>query len=130
MVITGLNPREKLQLSYELAFYPPRLSEFWMLIKKGELTDKTAIADLIQSSLLLHRALPETGFSSTRALRRLAHNQACSKSFVPETFLKNIAKKLGLTIEIKVDRVPGSMIRDIGLPPFAHSTHGFITQNI
>ena len=39
--------RDRLQLAYELAFYPPRLNEFWRRLKDG------AVEDLDQAGELL-----------------------------------------------------------------------------
>lgn len=91
MDILKLAPRERLQYLYELAFFPPRLSEFWMQVKKAEM-DRGSAAEAIRGALLLHLALPERGYSPTRALQRLAHYQAISKPFVPVTFLKTSRK--------------------------------------
>jgi hypothetical protein len=121
MEIKNLTAREKLQLAYELAFFPPRLNEFWRSIKDGKLAEENGIAELIRMGLLLHLALPESGYASARALKRLAYYQACSKGFAPETFLKNIASRLGMNMEIEEHYVPGNMIRDIGLPEFSHA---------
>lgn len=121
MEIMNLTPREKLQLAYELAFFPPRLSEFWREIRENKITERAEITELIKMALCLHLALPESGYASTRALKRLAYYQACSKLFVPETFLINIAAKLNLNVRLEQNRVPGNMVRDIGLPPFTHA---------
>lgn len=109
--------REELQFLYELAFFPPRLSEFWTRIKRGEIDRETAAA-AIRGALLLHLALPESGYASVRALRRLARYQANSKPFVPVTTLTNMAKKLDVDVAPTVNHVPPEMVRDVGLPPF------------
>ncbi|MGD9611957.1 MAG: hypothetical protein AB7V22_03560 [Kiritimatiellia bacterium] len=112
-----MKSRADLQFLYELAFYPPRLSEFWMRVKRGEI-DREAAAEAIRGALLLHLALPESGFASVRALKRLAHYQASSKPFGPVTFLTNIAKTLNVDVVPTVAHVPPGMVRDVGLPMF------------
>jgi hypothetical protein len=96
----NMTSREELQFLYELAFHPPRLSEFWGQVKSGQIERESA-AEAIRGALRLHLALPESGYASVRALKRLAGYQAGSKPFVPVTFLTNIAKQLG------VERHPG-----------------------
>lgn len=113
----SVTTREQLQFLYELAFHPPRLSEFWGRVKRSEI-DRESAAQAIRGALLLHLALPESGYASVRALKRLAHYQASSKPFVPVAFLTNMAKQLGVDVAPAVDHVPPGMVRDIGLPPF------------
>ena len=115
-----MKPRAELQFLYELAFFPPRLSEFWMRIKRGEI-DREAAAEAIRGALLLHLALPESGYASVRALKRLAHYQASSKPFGPVTFLTNIAQTLNVEVAPTAAHVPPDMVRDVGLPPFCRS---------
>lgn len=110
-----MTPREKLQYSYELAFYPPRLNAAWQQIKKGEAGEE--IKELLDTALLLHQMLPETGFSSQRALQRLALYQAKSRAFGMVGFIRNIRSALGCR-ELEEHVVPGALVRDIGLPPF------------
>ena len=66
----------------------------------------------------LHLALPESGYASVRALKRLAHYQASSKPFGPVAFLTNIAQYLNVDVAPTVAHVPPGMVRDVGLPPF------------
>ncbi len=113
----NMTSREELQFLYELAFHPPRLSEFWGRVKRSEIGREDA-AQAIRGALLLHLALPESGYASVRALKRLAHYQACSKPFVPVAFLTNMAKWLGVDVAPATNQVPPGMVRDIGLPPF------------
>lgn len=115
-----MKSRAELQFLYELAFFPPRLSEFWMRIKRGEI-DREAAAEAIRGALLLHLALPERGYASVRALKRLAHYQASSKPFGPVTFLTNIAQTLNVEVAPTAAHVPPDMVRDVGLPPFCRS---------
>jgi len=114
-----MTAREKLQYSYELAFYPPSLHHVWDLIKSGGVSDLDELRELLDMALLLHQALPENGFASQRALNRLAMYQAKSRAFGLPGFLKNIRRKLGCD-NISTNVVPGHMVRDIGIPPLNH----------
>lgn len=111
-----MTPREKLQLSYELAFHPPRLNQMWNRVKKG--APPEGIKELLDTALLLHQALPESGYASQRALQRLALYQAKSRAFGMVRFLKNIRSTLGCG-ELEQHVVPGNLVRDIGLPPLS-----------
>ena len=114
-----MTAREKLHLAYEIAFYPPRLNIIWNRLKRNELEkdlNKEKIGELIDMALLLHQALPEDGYSSSHALKRLALYQAKSRAFGMVRFLRNIREYLGRS-EIRIPySVPGEMVRDIGLP--------------
>ena len=114
-----MNSREKLQYCYELAFFPPRLNEVWGRIKKGDVSDTDALGELLDSALLLHQALPSTGYASQRALNRLALYQAKARAFGTVAFLNNIRQRLGRGV-LNQAKLPGSMVRDIALPPFSH----------
>lgn len=116
-----MTPRDQLQLVYELAFYPPRLHKFWSELRGKMLIHRDQTEELLRKALLLHLALPEKGFQSQRALKRVAYYQASSKAFGIETFIKNIGKKLDLDIIPNVNKIPPSMIRDVKLPPFERS---------
>jgi len=72
----AMTPREKLQLSYEITFFPPRLNELWARIRAGTIENNEETAELLDTALLLHQALPESGYPSQRALARLAQYQA------------------------------------------------------
>ena len=115
-----MNPRERLQHVYELAFYPPRLHEFWNDLKNKSDINREEIADLLRAALSLHLALPETGYQSQRALKRVASYQASAKAFGTESFIRNIARQLELDINPKTDKIPPGMIRDLRLPEFSH----------
>jgi hypothetical protein len=115
-----MTAREQLQYWYELAFFPPRLDEFWGQVKRGEI-DREIAASAIRGALQLHLALPESGYASVRALKRLAQYQARSKPFAPVTFLTNIANQLGVNAVPAETHVPAWMVRDIGLPPFCRT---------
>ncbi len=111
-----MTSRERLQLAYELAFYPPRLNEVWMRIVKHPEKRDAELGEMLDQAWLLHQALPERGYASQRALNRLALYQARSRAFGMVTFLRNIRRHLGRPL-IDTHVVPGSMVRDIGLPP-------------
>ena len=116
-----MTPRDQLQLVYELAFYPPRLHQFWSELRGQVSIDREQTADLLRKALLLHLALPERGFQSQRALKRVANYQASSKAFGIESFLKNIGKELGLDVIPSVNKIPPGMIRDMKLPEFSRT---------
>ncbi len=111
--------RQELQTCYEYAFHPPSLNRLWYQIKRREI-DPEAVKPLLDKAMMLHLALPESGFASQRALQRLAFYQAKSRAFGLPTFLRNIRTILGCS-EIEIFTVPGNLVRDIGLPPFAHT---------
>ena len=114
-----MTEREKLQLSYELAFHPPRLNEAWYRIKNGQVENPEELGELLDTALLLHQALPEDGYASQRALTRLALYQAQAHAFGTVRFLRNLRRKLGRPA-LRTRVVPGHLVRDIGLPPFSH----------
>ena len=116
-----MTPRDQLQLVYELAFYPPRVHQFWSDLRGKVVIDREQTEDLLRKALLLHLALPEKGFQSQRALKRVANYQASSKAFGTESFLRNIGKKLGLNVISSATKIPPGMIRDMKLPEFSHS---------
>lgn len=115
-----MSPREKLQMAYEIAFFPPRIHLVWNEIKRGAVKNRDELVELLDMALSLHQALPESGFQSYRALKRLANYQADSRMFGTVTFLKNIRDYLGLAPLI-VSTVPAHFVRDIGLPEFRRS---------
>jgi len=115
-----MTPREKLQLSYEIAFFPPRLNEVWAEIRAGTLPNIEETTELLDTALQLHQALPESGYSSQRALARLAQYQARARAFGMVGFLRSIRNKLGRTKPV-APVVPGNLVRDIGLPPLDRS---------
>jgi hypothetical protein len=116
--------RAKLQAAYELAFFPPRLHQLWSRIKHGRIEDEQETVELLEMALTLHRALPERGYSSMRALKRLAYYQAASRCFAPVTFLYNVYKRFTGRDPDLPDEVPGDWVRDIGLPEFSHHREG------
>ena len=119
-----MNPRERLQLVYELAFYPPRLHRFWSDLKNQSDVNREETKTLLHDVLSLHLALPEKGFQSQRALKRVAGYQASAKAFGTESFIRNIARHLELDINPKTDKIPPGMIRDLRLPEFSHRKRG------
>ncbi len=112
-----MTERDKLQLSYELAFFPPRLNELWSRIRIGILTNREEVGQLLDAALLLHQALPDRGYGSQRALARLAQYQANARAFGMVGFLRSIRRSLGRDNPVG-SVVPGHLVRDIGLPPF------------
>jgi hypothetical protein len=107
--------REKLQFSYELAFYPPRLNEVWDQVKRKQVANLEELGELLDTALLLHGALPNEGFASQRALNRLALYQAKARAFRTVPFLRNLRRALGRP-PLPPSEVPGHLVRDIGLP--------------
>ncbi len=119
-----MNSREKLQYCYELAFYPPRLNEFWGKVKRGEITATAETVEMLDTALLLHQALPESGYASQRALKRLACYQADARAFGMPRFIRNIRNHLACP-SFKKHLIPGSLVRDIGLPALSHHPSAF-----
>ena len=113
-----MTEREKLQLCYELAFFPPRLNEAWDRIKRNTVPDPDELGELLDIALLLHQALPEKGFSSQRALTRLALYQARARAFGMVGFISRLCQRLNRP-PLTAREVPGRLVRDIGLPPLA-----------
>ncbi len=116
-----MTARQELQCCYEYAFHPPSLNRLWRQIKQQKIGVEE-VKPLLDTAMTLHLALPESGFSSQRALQRLALYQAKSRAFGMPTFLHNIRKALGCN-EIEASTVPGALVRDIGLPAFSHAPH-------
>ena len=114
-----MNSREKLQVGYELAFYPPRLNDLWHRVKRGQIADVEAWGELLDLALLLHQTLPSEGYASQRALNRLALYQAKARAFGAVRFLENVRRHLGRP-PLALTVIPGNLVRDIGLPPFSH----------
>lgn len=115
-----MTAREKLQAAYELAFHPPRLHRIWNQVKNNPPGQTDELADLVDLALCLHQSLPEDGYASQRALKRLAMYQADSRAFGTVRCLMYIRRKLGRRGAFSKKSVPGNMVRDIGLPPFSH----------
>ena len=115
-----MTERNRLQECYELAFYPPRLNQVWRQIKTGDVRDRAELGEMLDTALLLHLALPSAGYASQRALNRLALYQAKARAFGTVTFLRNLRRHLGRG-PLSDYEVPAHLVRDIGLPPFAHN---------
>lgn len=115
-----MTAREKLQMSYELAFFPPKLNAFWrdVSLKKETCCDERAEA--LDDAARLQLALPESGFSSQRALERVAVYQARSRAYGMPRFLRAVRRHLHRP-ELTEKEVPGRLIRDIALPVFGRS---------
>ena len=116
-----MTEREKLQLCYELAFFPPRLNEAWERIRRNAALDADELGELLDTALLLHQALPENGFSSQRALSRLAMYQARARAFGMVGFIRRLRQRLKRQ-PLTAHEVPGHLVRDIGLPPLARQS--------
>lgn len=114
-----MTARDKLQFSYELAFFPPRLNQIWLRVRNQSDDVPADLGEMLDTALLLHQALPETGYASQRALNRLALYQAKSRAFGMVRFLENVRRRLGRP-EITARTVPPHLVRDIGLPVFQH----------
>ena len=110
--------RERLQYSYELAFYPPRLNQVWRQIKQNAVADPEELGRMLDAALQLHGALPDAGYASQRALNRLALYQAKARAFRTVSFLRNLRRELGRE-PLPLAEVPGALVRDIGLPPLS-----------
>lgn len=113
-----MTPREKLQDCYALAFYPPRLNQVWRQIQHGKIANIDELGERLDTALLLHQALPCSGYASQRALNRLALYQAKSRAFGTVQFLKNIRTYLHRGPLLQTE-VPGALVRDIRLPPLS-----------
>ena len=112
-----MTPREQLQYAYELAFYPPRLHEVWNALQRGQVANSQEVGESLDTALALHQALPQEGYSSQRALERLALYQARARAFGTVRFLVNLRRRLGRP-PLSITEVPGHLVRDIGLPRF------------
>ncbi len=110
-----MTEREKLQLAYELAFFPPRLNEAWDKIRRNSVPDDDELGILLDTALLLHQALPERGYASQRALTRLALYQARARAFGMVGFIRRLRERLNRP-PLTAREVPPSLVRDIGLP--------------
>ncbi len=114
-----MNGRERLQYCYELAFHPPRLNEVWHRVKRGDVSDLDELGEMLDTAWLLHQTLPDDGYASQRALNRLALYQAKARAFGNVRFLENLRTHLGRPPLARAV-IPGSMVRDIGLPELSH----------
>jgi len=110
--------RATVQQAYELAFFPPAADRLWQRIKRDPAAASAATRELVELALLLHLALPERGYASQRALKRLANYQADARPFRTVAFLHNMRRVLGTTAALPASTVPGWLVRDIALPVF------------
>ena len=113
--------RDTLQQAYELAFFPPAADRLWNGIRKDPHAASAEVRELVGLALLLHLALPERGYASQRALKRLANYQADARPFCTVTFLHNLRRVMGETEAMSATSVPGWMVRDVPLPVFGRS---------
>ena len=112
-----MNPREKLQLAYELAFHPVRLNEVWNRVERETQPQPAALREAADWAAALHQRLPEAPDVSARALKRLAAYQAASRLFRMATAVNRFREVLGNRTAVPAE-VPAWMVRDIALPPF------------
>jgi hypothetical protein len=113
-----MTPRERLQLAYEIAFFPPRLNQLWSEYSKAKLScEQTDFEQALTLANQLQLALPESGYASQRALTRLALFQARSRAYGMPGFIRAVRRRLHLA-PITDTHVPGHLVRDISLPPY------------
>lgn len=115
-----MTPREKIQLGYELAFFPPALNALWGRLRHHSILEDTAIGEALDMAALLHLALPESGYASQRAIQRLALYQARSRAFGMPAFVRAVRACLGRP-PLDATVVPGALVRDIALPVFGRA---------
>jgi len=89
-------------------------------MRRGEIRDVEETVELLHTALLLHQALPESGYASQRALLRLARCQAQARAFGMVGFLRSLLEELSRQEPVPA-QVPGNLVRDIELPPFDRS---------
>jgi len=109
-----MTARDRIQLAYELAFFPPRMNGLWNRIRDGGMISDDE-AKALDDAALLHLALPED-YNSQRALERLALFQAKSRAFGMPTFIRNVRAHIGRPV-LTAATVPSRLVRDISLPP-------------
>ncbi len=117
-----MTPREKIQLGYELAFFPPALNALWGRLRHHPVLADAAVGEALDMAALLHLALPEGGYASQRAMQRLAFYQATSRAFGMPAFVRAVRICLGRP-PLDATAVPGSLVRDIALPVFGRVAH-------
>ena len=109
-----MTARDRIQLAYELAFFPPRMNGLWNRVRDGGMISDDE-AKALDDAALLHLALPED-YNSQRALERLALFQAKSRAFGMPTFIRNVRTHIGRPA-LTAATVPSRLVRDIALPP-------------
>jgi hypothetical protein len=112
-----MTAREKIQLGYELAFFPPALNKLWGGLRHHPVLENAAVGEALDMAALLHLTLPESGYASQRALQRLALYQAQSRAFGMPAFVRAVRARLGRPT-LNANSVPGALVRDIALPVF------------
>ena len=124
-----MSPRERMQLAYELAFFPPRLNGLWNRIRDGkEISDNEIKA--LDEAALLQLALPEDCHSQ-RALERLALFQAKSRAYGMPAFIRGVRKRLGRPA-LTETAVPERLVRDMALPSLSREkcVTGMFTEHL
>ncbi len=117
-----MNPREVLQLAYEIAFFPPRLNALWVKWARGRKMPSEEEGKALDIAEMLHMRLPEGGYASQRALKRLAIYQADARAFGMPRFIRNVRRRLGRP-PLQANEVPPQYVRDIALPVFCRPRH-------
>jgi hypothetical protein len=116
-----MTARDKLQLSYELAFFPPRLNRLWEAFRRDAALP-AGDAEALDDAARLHLALPSGGYASQRALERLALYQARSRAYGMPLFIRAVRSRLGRPA-VEDAEVPGRLVRDVALPELARPRH-------
>ena len=117
-----MTPREKLQLSYELAFFPPRLNQVCRGLSREATPMMQELCEALDDACRLHLALPLRGYASQRALERLALYQARSRAYGIPGFIQAVRRRLERPA-LTDGEVPARLVRDIGLPAFTRPPH-------
>lgn len=117
-----MTPREKIQLSYEVAFYPPRLNFVIGKMRTGSFVADNDFLDALDDARRLHLALPSKGYGSQRALERLALYQARSRAYRMPDFIDAVRQKMG-RLAISETQVPCRLVRDVALPQEVRGLH-------
>jgi hypothetical protein len=117
-----MTPREKIQLSYEVAFYPPRLNFFTGKMRTGSFVADNDFLEVLDDARRLHLALPSKGYGSQRALERLALYQARSRAYRMPDFIDAVRQKMGL-LAISENQVPCRLVRDVAIPQDVRVRH-------
>jgi len=110
-----MTPREKLQLSYEIAFFPPCLNVFTGKLRTASCLVDSDFLEALDDARRLHLALPSKGYASQRALERLAIYQARSRAYRMPDFIDAVRQKIGRPA-LSETQVPCRLVRDIAIP--------------
>ena len=111
-------PRERLQLSYELALFPPRLNAFWHSIRDGNTDDVSDdFLEALDDAARLHLALPEKGYASLRALERLALYQARSRAYCMPSFIRAVRARTSVARRLPKPSFPAISSATSRCPP-------------